>query len=192
MPAEEGSYGLHAYFPRCPDSWPKNSSRRPSRGRNLWLRTSYTSAQTSAMREVTTAEFATFVDVEVTKRFPDGLTLLTGYGQFRNSSGTLIREKSHVLILFYPLQIHDANRKIQEIRELYKDAYEQESVLRVDSLSLVSFSVEEAAALVRSGSHRTSPRLHSTGAWLEIAGAVAVSRKRYSMAMDGTAACFVR
>jgi hypothetical protein len=41
------------------------------------------------------------VDVEVTKRFPDGLTLLNGLDQFRDGSA-IIQEKSKVLILLYP------------------------------------------------------------------------------------------
>lgn len=84
-------------------------------------------------------EFARFIDSEVTSRFPDGLTLLTGYGQFRTSDGTLVREKSHLLILLYPPQMEDANGRIQEIRELYKTRFEQESVLRGDSYTVVSF-----------------------------------------------------
>ena len=75
----------------------------------------------------------------MTRRFPDGLTLLTGYGQFKNSAGTIIREKSFVLILFYPAQTIDANKKIQEIREAYKVANSQESVLRADNYSIISF-----------------------------------------------------
>lgn len=88
---------------------------------------------------VTDAEFGAFIDSEVTPRFPDGLTLLTGYGQFRSSSGVIVKEKSLVLILFYPPRTVDANRKIQDIREKYKVRFQQESVLRVDSFSLISF-----------------------------------------------------
>jgi len=46
----------------------------------------------------------------VTPRFPDGLTLLKGYGQFRNSMQIIQREDSRVLILFYPAQMQDANK----------------------------------------------------------------------------------
>ena len=88
---------------------------------------------------VTKAEFMQFVDGEVTPRFPDGLTLLSGYGQFLDSSGVIEKERSMVLILFYPLTAFDANKKIQEIRETYKSQFQQESVLRVDSVSNVSF-----------------------------------------------------
>jgi hypothetical protein len=75
----------------------------------------------------------------VTPRFPDGLTLLTGYGQFKNSAGVINKERSHVLILFYPPQMRDASKLIQELREIYKAMFQQESVLRTDSNSFISF-----------------------------------------------------
>jgi hypothetical protein len=89
--------------------------------------------------EVTEAELERFVDDEVTPRFPDGLTLLTGEGQFRDSSGEIVEEHSYVLILLYPPNDKEANDEIEEIREDYKRAFEQESVLRVDDLDEVSF-----------------------------------------------------
>ena len=45
-----------------------------------------------------------------------------------------------MIILRYP--VGDADRstvKIEKIRDLYEDAFEQESVLRSDSVDLVSF-----------------------------------------------------
>lgn len=88
---------------------------------------------------MTEAKFKEFVDEIVTPRFPDGLTLLTGYGQFRNSANVIVEEKSFVMILLYPLNDKEATYKIEEIRTKYKDAFNQESVLRVDSLERVSF-----------------------------------------------------
>lgn len=89
--------------------------------------------------EVTAQEFEQFVDSEVTPSFPDGLTYLTGDGQFRSSSGDIIEERSYVLILLYPLNDRNANSEIEEIREHYKREFAQESVLRVDSNERVSF-----------------------------------------------------
>jgi len=88
---------------------------------------------------VTDAQFARFVDNQVTPRFPDGLTLLAGYGQFKNSSGTINKEKSFVLILYYPLQTKDANKNIEDIRRIYTTRFNQESVLRADGLANISF-----------------------------------------------------
>ncbi len=75
----------------------------------------------------------------VTPRFPDGLTELTGQGQFRDSTGAIVRERSHLLVLLYPRTDTAAHREIQEIRDAYEKAFDQESVLRVDSPGRVSF-----------------------------------------------------
>ena len=80
-----------------------------------------------------------FIDEQVTPRFPDGLTLLAGYGQFKNSAGEIDKEKSLVLILFYPPPMKDASKLIEEIRETYKAMFQQESVLRADSKNFISF-----------------------------------------------------
>ncbi|GAA6615338.1 DUF3574 domain-containing protein [Scytonema sp. NUACC26] len=87
---------------------------------------------------VTEKEFQLFVDNEVTPLFPNGLTLLTGKGQFKNSSQTVVKEESKLLILLYPFN-SDSNRKIQQIRQAYLNKFQQESVLRVDEQSCVSF-----------------------------------------------------
>lgn len=114
-----------------------SAQRLPS---GLWNRTElYFGSSKPDGTVVTEAQFKQFLDQEVTPRFPDGLTVLTGYGQFRNSANVIIQERSTELILLYPLQMPEANRKIQEIRESYKRAFQQESVLRVDSLATVSF-----------------------------------------------------
>lgn len=115
---------------------PKAHRPAPS---EVWARTELYFGSERPSGEVTEAEFTEFVDRVITPRFPDGLTLLTGYGQFLNSTGKLIKERSRVLILFYPVNSKDANKNIQEIRETYKSAFQQESVLRIDFYTLVSF-----------------------------------------------------
>jgi len=82
---------------------------------------------------VTDVEFFAFLDQEITPRFPDGLTLLKGDGQFRGENDVIIKEDSFVLILLYPLEdFRESNRKINAIRRLYRAQFQQESVLRVD------------------------------------------------------------
>ena len=91
--------------------------------------------------EVTEAEFQQFLTREVTPRFPDGLTLLSGRGQFKNSNGLIVKEHSKLLILLYPLtQANDSSQKVEQIRKAYKTAFQQESVLLTDEQSCVSFS----------------------------------------------------
>ncbi|MEP7337077.1 MAG: DUF3574 domain-containing protein [Acidobacteriota bacterium] len=117
---------------------PAASQQRQSA--EIWQRTElYFGSAKPDGSAVTEAEFMQFIDTVVTPRFPDGLTLLTGYGQFRNSSGQIVRERSMQLILLYPILMRNANRKIEEIRDAYKQSFQQESVLRVDSLAAVSF-----------------------------------------------------
>jgi hypothetical protein len=83
--------------------------------------------------EVSDIEFKQFLDEVVTPRFPDGLTVLKGFGQFRESDGAIVQESSFVLILLYPHEtLRDSSAKIEEIRVLYKKRFEQQSVLRVD------------------------------------------------------------
>lgn len=96
------------------------------------------SAKANGGQPVTDEQFDLFVDKVVTPRFPDGLTQLTGEGQFNGSTGP-IEEKSFLVILLYPVDDRQANREIEEIRTAYKKQFEQESVLRADSQDRVSF-----------------------------------------------------
>src|SRR4051794_16928559 len=82
---------------------------------------------------VTPEQFQEFLDQEITPRFPDGLTLLTGLGQFRGSSAKIERERSMLLILLYPAEsARGSSQKIEEIRVAYEKKFYQESVLRAD------------------------------------------------------------
>jgi hypothetical protein len=82
---------------------------------------------------VTEEEWQQFLNEEITPRFPEGLTVLTGYGQFLNSKGQIIREISKLVILLYPeSERKDKNNQIEQIRQCYKGLFRQESVLRVD------------------------------------------------------------
>lgn len=82
---------------------------------------------------VTDVDWQNFLNTHVTPRFPDGLTVLKGDGQFRNGQGIIVKERSIVLILLYPVQTRRSSSvKIEEIRTLYKQAFQQESVLRAD------------------------------------------------------------
>ena len=107
----------------------------PGTGSEPWIQTELYFGTTKADgTELTDDEFNAFLDKEITPRFPDGLTVLTGYGQWRNSAGEATSEKSVVVIILYPADPGgEANAKIQEIRETYKSDFDQESVLRADT-----------------------------------------------------------
>ncbi len=87
---------------------------------------------------VSESEWQEFVNVVITPRFREGLTVLDGSGQFLNSSGMLIRENSKIVILIYE-KSPEKNRAINEIIETYKRTFQQESVLRATSEVKVSF-----------------------------------------------------
>jgi Protein of unknown function (DUF3574) len=87
---------------------------------------------------VSEAEWAAFLDTEVTPRFPAGLTVLRGPGQWRGSDGSLARELSNILVIWHePGSRTEAD--IEAIRSAYKRRFDQESVMRVESVSCVSF-----------------------------------------------------
>ena len=88
--------------------------------------------------EVSEDEWRAFLDAEVTPRFPDGLTVLTGYGQWRNAAGALAKETSRVLVI-WAKPAPEVQASIELIRAAWKTRFQQESVMRVDSASCVSF-----------------------------------------------------
>ncbi len=107
----------------------------PGVGSEAWIRTElYFGTTKPDGSPLTDEEWQEFLDEEITPRFPAGLTVLTGYGQFLNSSGVIAQEGSIVLILFYPTDdVEESSASIEEIRDAYEVAFEQESVLRADS-----------------------------------------------------------
>ena len=88
--------------------------------------------------EVSEEEFQHFIDTKVTPRFPDGLTLINAKGQFKDSTGAIIQEGSKLLILLYPFT-KESSQAVEQIRTDYKNEFQQQSVLRVDEQSCVSF-----------------------------------------------------
>ncbi|KQW71339.1 hypothetical protein ASE17_00070 [Phenylobacterium sp. Root77] len=87
---------------------------------------------------VSAAEFRKFVDEELTPRFPSGLTVLEGGGQWKGDENKLIREASKVVVLVLPNGI-DANLKLNAARKAYKARFNQESVLLVTQPACVDF-----------------------------------------------------
>jgi hypothetical protein len=83
---------------------------------------------------ISPADFELFLDKEVTPAFPDGLTWLEAHGQWMGG-----KENSYQLILLYPYSQRKASRDIEEIRTDYKRQFQQQSVLRADSVEKVSF-----------------------------------------------------
>ena len=83
-------------------------------------------------------EWTSFVDTEVTPRFPAGLTVLQGPGQWRGQDGAVVKEDSRILVVWHEPNLR-SEADIEAIRSAYKVRFEQESVMRVESISCVSF-----------------------------------------------------
>jgi hypothetical protein len=89
-------------------------------------------------RVVSEPEWIEFLEGEVIPRFPAGLTVLDGLGHWQSGDGGFTREQSKVLIIWHE-PAEDTATDIEAIRAAYKRRFDQESVMRVESLSCVSF-----------------------------------------------------
>lgn len=77
---------------------------------------------------VSELEWQIFLRDEVTRRFPDGLTVWEAEGQWRTPAGSIDREQSKVLLLVHP-DTAAARQSVQSVIEAYRKAFDQESVL---------------------------------------------------------------
>ena len=88
--------------------------------------------------EISEVQWQAFVDDTITPRFPDGLTILDGAGQWKDSSGQISHERSKILLI-----LHERDpgtlEKLDEIRAIYKQRFNQESVIRESGDVRVSF-----------------------------------------------------
>ena len=88
---------------------------------------------------VSEADWARFVDEEVTPRFPDGLTVYDAKGQWRDTErGSVVQEPSKVLVIVLADQQRDKGR-IDEIASAYKQKFQQQAVLTMLRPACVSF-----------------------------------------------------
>lgn len=77
---------------------------------------------------VSELEWQVFLRDEVTKRFPDGLTVWEAAGQWRTPAGTIDNERSKVLLLVHA-DSAQARQSVQEVIGSYRRLFEQQSVL---------------------------------------------------------------
>jgi hypothetical protein len=84
-------------------------------------------------------EWDRFVDREMTPRFPDGLTVFNGSGQWREPrGGKIIREPNKIVQIVLPGQAEDFAR-LDEIAEAYKRRFKQHWVGVIVRHACVSF-----------------------------------------------------
>src|SRR5262245_25248705 len=77
---------------------------------------------------VSELEWQIFLRDEVTKRFPDGLTVWEAEGQWRTPAGSIDHEQSKVLLLVHP-DTAAARQAVLDVIEAYRETFEQQSVL---------------------------------------------------------------
>lgn len=87
---------------------------------------------------VTAEEWTAFLEETVVPNFREGLTFWTAAGRWENSAGLVLGEASYLLQL-----AHDGNpgkdRAVQRIVQVYKEAFQQEAVMRIRSQACRSF-----------------------------------------------------
>jgi hypothetical protein len=89
-------------------------------------------------RQIGDAEWAAFLNQEVTPRFPDGLSVIDVAGQYRNPSGIIARERSKLLVVIV-LDAPGHLPKVQAIVDAYKRQFNQLSVLHVERAICAAF-----------------------------------------------------
>ena len=87
---------------------------------------------------VSEADWRRFIDEVVTPRYPDGLSIMDVQGQWRAPGGVLVREPSKIVYLVLDGGPDDP-AKIANIRDTYKQRFNQKSVLLVSQKACVSF-----------------------------------------------------
>ncbi|CAH2599034.1 conserved protein of unknown function [Rhodovastum atsumiense] len=90
-------------------------------------------------RPITDESWRQFLAGTVTPRFPDGLTVLDGHGQWRQpATGRIISERSSVVTIVTDPDA-ETMRRIEEIRTTYRSRFDQDSVGLTVSRGCASF-----------------------------------------------------
>jgi len=77
---------------------------------------------------VSELEWQLFLRDEVTKRFPDGLTVWQAEGQWLTRAGSIAREQSKVVLLVHG-DTAEARQSVQAVIQAYRRNFDQQSVL---------------------------------------------------------------
>lgn len=78
--------------------------------------------------KVSNNDLRRFVDAEVTPRFPDGVTVVDGGGQWRGDENRMIREAAKVVLIVLP-ETGDPVGKVEQVRAAYRAKFGQDSVV---------------------------------------------------------------
>ena len=87
---------------------------------------------------VSDADWAKFVDEEITPRFPNGLSISDVAGQWKGEDGTIVREPSKAVMIVLSGEDREYAR-LDAIRDAYRQRFRQESVMLVQRQACVGF-----------------------------------------------------
>jgi len=88
---------------------------------------------------VSETQWIQFIDNEITPRFPDGLSVYDASGQWRDpTSKKIVRELSKIVLIVLPGNAEDIAR-LNELTEIYKRRFKQQSVGMILRPACVSF-----------------------------------------------------
>jgi Protein of unknown function (DUF3574) len=88
--------------------------------------------------EVGEDEWRSFVATAITPRFPDGLTVVDTSGRWRDASGSIVAERSKVVLIVVP-DATAAMPRLEAIATAYKQRFRQESVGIIATAACASF-----------------------------------------------------
>jgi hypothetical protein len=87
---------------------------------------------------ISEGDWRSFLDREVTPRFPAGLTAWDAHGQWRSDAGVLTRESSKVMLIVLAGRPGERAR-LKAVIEAYKGRFHQRSVLLAEHRDCASF-----------------------------------------------------
>ena len=82
-------------------------------------------------KKITQKKWQQFVAGYITSAFPEGLTIVNAYGQWRTDEGAVLKEGSRIVILVCRRNAA-SEEKIAKIKDEYKKRFNQQSVLEVN------------------------------------------------------------
>jgi hypothetical protein len=87
---------------------------------------------------VSDADWARFVDEEITPRFPDGLSVSDIAGQWKGEDGLVVREPAKVVMIVLSGEEAEYAR-LDAVSDAYRKRFRQESVMLVQRQACVGF-----------------------------------------------------
>lgn len=104
-----------------------------------WLESTLYLGRTMNGTPISDEAWQSFIESDVTLRFPDGFTFLNGRGAWKNAkAGKTMYENSTLLIILHPDTMQELS-KIRDMAKAYHATFDQEAVLQSHKKVCVDF-----------------------------------------------------